>query len=377
MADLFDYLEWRGDISVLRDPFNEVDNLVLSQLSYIEFEGIVPEDFREPPVTVYDAAKKFLSADDYRERSSLGPLISEKTLRLIEIIADIPRFSGMKLLGYVNHVDREQETQFAAVTVLLPDDTIYVAFRGTDSNLVGWKEDFNMSFLEKVPAQEEAARYLRNAADFLEGRIRIGGHSKGGNLAVYAAAFASEEIKSRIRDIYNNDGPGFMEETVNGMEFNGLSDRIHTIVPKSSIVGMLLTHGEDYEVVDSVQVGIFQHDPFSWKVRGPGFVHLNGVTQGSMFMDKTLREWIGAMDAQQKKQFVDGLFEVIDAAGCTTLKELSSDKFRKAVQIAKSWKHFDEGTKQMIQRTIQLLLQMVKRNLTVKIPVKELSSRQD
>lgn len=363
MANLFDYLDWRGDLSVLRDPFNEVDNLVLSLLSYIDFGEIVPESFREPPVTVQKAAERFFDSGLYLERNSIGPMMSEQTIALLKKIREISRFSGMKMTGYVNHVDREKETQFAAVTILLPDDTAYVAFRGTDNNLIGWKEDFNMSFLTCVPAQETALRYLEKASAFLGGKIRVGGHSKGGNLAVYASIFSKKEIQGRIIDVYSNDGPGFMEDTVKGAEFSGLKDRIHTIVPKSSIVGMLLGHGEDYEVVDSSQVGILQHAPFSWQVQGPSFVHLSQLTEGSRFADQTLREWIGAMDMDQKKRFVDGLFEVIDAAECTTLTELSDDKFSKAVKIAKSWKNFDEDTKKTIQRTLQLLFQMARRNL--------------
>lgn len=363
MADLFDYFEWRGDLSVLDDPFNEVDNLVLSQLSYIDFEGIVPESFTEAPVTIQSASEIFFDSGFYLERSSIGPMMSGQILAMLKKIRYIPRFSGMKMTGYVNHVDREKETQFAAVTILLPDETAYVAFRGTDNNIVGWKEDFNMSFLTRVPAQETALAYLEQAAACLHGKIRAGGHSKGGNLAVYASIFSKEEVQRRIVDVYSNDGPGFMEDTVKGASFEGFKDRIHTIVPKSSVVGMLLGHGEDYEVVDSRQTGIFQHDPFSWEVLGPAFVHLDDVSRGSRFADRTLREWIGSMDISQRKKFVDGLFEIVDAAECATLTELSEDKLKKAVKIAKSWKNFDEDTKKTIQRTIQLLFQMARRNL--------------
>lgn len=363
MATLFDYLDWRGDLSVLCDPFNEVDNLVLSLLAYIDFDGIVPESFQGISVTVQEAAEHFFDSGLYLERDSIGPMMSEQTIAFLKKIRNIPRFSGMKLTGYVNHVDREKETQFAAVTVLLPDDTFYAAFRGTDNNIVGWKEDFNMSFLSCVPAQEMALSYLERAAAFLNGEIRTGGHSKGGNLAVYASIFSGREIQKRILGVYSNDGPGFVEDTVRGAEFGGLKDRIHTIVPKSSIVGMLLGHGEDYEVVDSTQMGILQHAPFSWQVLGPSFVHLEQLTEGSRFADKTLREWISAMDTEQKKKFVDGLFEVVGAAECTTLTELSEDKWKNAVKIAKSWKNFDEDTKKTMQRTVQLLFQMAGRNL--------------
>ena len=362
MAGLLDYLDWRGDIPILCDSFNEVDNLVLSQLSYIDFEGIVPGNFKDTPVTVKQASEIFFDSGLYLERSSVGPMMSEQILFMLKKIRHIPRFSGMKMTGYVNHVDRERETQFAAVTTLMPDGTIYVAFRGTDNNIIGWKEDFNMSFLTCVPAQEMALSYLKQAA-VLPGRIRVGGHSKGGNLAVYASVFSGEEVQRRIVGVYNNDGPGFMEDTVKGAPFGGFKDRIHTIVPKSSIVGMLLGHGEDYEVVDSMHSGIFQHDPFSWQVLGPSFIHLDGVTDGSRFADRTLREWIGAMDVNERKRFVDGLFEIIDAAECTKLTELSEDRLGKAIKIAKSWKNFDEDTKKTIQRTVQLLFQMARRNL--------------
>lgn len=368
MANLLDYLNWRGDLSLDEAPFNEVDNLILSQLSYIEFQGIVPSGFGRG-ITIREAAERYLAADDYESRSNIGPLISAKTFELLRKIVKEERFAEMRLSGYVNQVDEEHEKQFAAMTVQLPDDTIYVAFRGTDSTLVGWKEDFNMSFLSTIPSQTSAVEYLAKAAAAYPNPIRTGGHSKGGNLAVYGALFSSGQIQKRLLAIYNNDGPGLTAETVAGIPFSGVKDRIHTIIPKSSIVGMLLEHSENYEIVDSTQVGIFQHDPFSWQVMRDTFVKMDNVSDGSQFIDKTLREWIEAMDAEQKEQFVDGLFEAIEVTNSKTLNELSEDRFKKAVMLAKSWKNFDENTKKVINQTIHLLFQMAKKNLAEKPPL--------
>lgn len=368
MANVIDYLSWRGDLLLSQDPFNEADSLVLCQLSYLDFAGIVPADFKSEPITISEAAGLYISSEDYKERSAnIGPLISEETFLLLHRIGGIRRFSEMKLLGYVNHVDTQKEEQFSAITVLLPDHSIYVAFRGTDSTIIGWKEDFNMSFIKTVPSQTEALNYLKKASKCTEGFIRTGGHSKGGNLAVYASVFAPEQIQKRILDVYNNDGPGFMKETVDGARFTGLRARIHTIVPQSSFVGMLLEHDEGYEVVESTQKSIFQHDPFSWKVMGTGFVRLESVTNGSHFADMTLRQWLGSMNTKQKEEFVDGLFDVLGAANCETLNELSEDKMRKMILVAKSWKNFDERTKKMIIRTVKILLHMAKTNLSHQI----------
>ena len=177
----------------------------------------------------------------------------------------------------------------AALTVLLEDGSAFLAFRGTDGTLVGWKEDFNLSFLDVVPAQLEAADYVQTFAAGFSGPLRLGGHSKGGNLAVAGAALAGMKARDQIRSVWSFDGPGLNAYLLARPGYSELLTRIRSFVPKSSVVGLLLAHEEPYTVVDSDQEGLFQHDPYSWQVQGPGFVRLEEVDPGSRLIDRTLK----------------------------------------------------------------------------------------
>ena len=182
MATVFDYLKWRGDLSFAQDPLNPVDGLIFCALSYIPFVGQAAETPNEP-IALRDAAADFLSLDDYESR-----VRAKNDAMMLRAAAETARFGGCKMVLYRDQFAPEEETQFAAMTFLLPDDTAFVAFRGTDRSLVGWKEDFNMAFQEAVPAQLLAQDYVREVAAEYVMPLRLGGHSKGGNLAVFAAA---------------------------------------------------------------------------------------------------------------------------------------------------------------------------------------------
>ena len=218
----------------------------------------------------------------------------------------------MILTGYVNQLNTEEEKQFSAITILMPDDTMYVAYRGTDNTIVGWKEDFNMSFQALVPSQIDAAKYLANIAEKYQYKIRVGGHSKGGNLAVYAAAFCDKKIKKRIIDVYNNDGPGFQEKIIETTEYQEILPKVHTYMPQTSIIGRLLNHEERITILKSTQTGIMQHDLYTWQVLGDKFIR-DEFTNSSEFIDHTISDWLKAVSPEQREKFIDTLFEVLNA----------------------------------------------------------------
>ena len=268
MANILDYLDWRGDLTLAERGFNEVDNLLMAELCFLDFSGIVPADF-SAPAPLPEAMRAY---DRLRPQETMGVLVPEQIPELGRKMAASRRFSDLTLCGYVSRIDEETQTQFSALTLLLPDKTAYIAFRGTDDTIVGWKEDFNLAFLPVVPAQRMAAAYLRAAAQALPSQpLRVGGHSKGGNLAVYSAVFCGESVQNQLMRVYNNDGPGFRTSLLGLPEHKNVADKITTILPESSVVGMLLEHEERYEVVRSTQSGLWQHDGFSWQVRGEQF----------------------------------------------------------------------------------------------------------
>ena len=236
MADLLTYLQWRGDLPLTADGFNEVDNLILAELSFVDFGGIVPPPGEGSAVPLHEAARRYFAAHP-REEIHMGVLVPRQIPDLLEAMAESVRFRDTGLNCFADHLDLEASVQFAALTAELGDGSLYLSFRGTDDTIAGWRENFEMSFLDEVPAQQEAERYVGTVArQYKRKKLRLGGHSKGGNLAVYGAVHCSAAVQRRIAAVYNNDGPGFRTSFLDQPEYRRIADRITTIVPQSSVV---------------------------------------------------------------------------------------------------------------------------------------------
>lgn len=320
MADLFSYLQWRGDLPFSQVPLTSVDNLLFSTLVYVDFSGIVPEsDTHSVPLHV--AADAFLALADREARVRL-----KTDLKLLEAMAAAPRFRDVHLMYYRTKHLLEEETQFAAMTYLLPDGTAFLCFRGTDYSLVGWKEDFNMSFRDSIPAQVEALAYTEEFAKNNPVLMRLGGHSKGGNLAVYAAAKSAQDIQQRIITVYNNDGPGFTQSLMGDEGYLRMVPKIRTYIPESSVIGILLEHEEPYKVIKSRQVSILQHESYSWECMGGDFVYAEALSEQSQFLDKTVALWIADMTNQQRSDLVDTLYHLLRSGGASQVQDLLQPK---------------------------------------------------
>lgn len=358
MPNLFDYIAWRGDLSFLQSPFNAVDSLILCCLSYLRFDGVVPGLASKKGVTVRQAAAKYLG--------SILKDTPEKRLRgddkLLHMMARSQRFSSMVLTNYVDRFDAAAEKQFAAITILLenPQKELYIAFRGTDHTLVGWKEDFNMAYMPVVPSQADAVAYLNEVAPALSGGLRLGGHSKGGNLAIFSAARCKREIQERICAVYSNDGPGFSSNLLESEDYLRIRDRIHTFIPQTSIVGMLLDHEDDYTVIKSRQHGPLQHYPYSWEVLGPDFVRMKTITSTSRVIDRTLKNWVSGMSIAQREQFVDSLYRAFGAGRASTFSDLPGVWMKNISVALKSRRDIKPQNQQFLKRTLTKLSSIAK-----------------
>ena len=355
MANIFDYIQWR-DLSIEKVEFNEIDNLILARLSYFPLDGVVNG---EEEISITEAYEK------YEKLENKGRILQQEDTTLFPILAKSTRFGKMKLTNYINKIDPKQEKQFSAVTILMPDNTIYVAYRGTDNTIVGWKEDFNMSFSELVPAQTDAANYLNNIAYKYKNNIRVGGHSKGGNLAVYAAAFCDTEIQDRIINVYNNDGPGFCDKIINSKQYQNIIKKVHTYIPQSSIIGRLLNHQEEITILKSTQTGIMQHDLYTWQVLGGEFVK-DELTNSSEFIDKTITNWLKEVSPEQRGEFFDTLFDILNTTEAKTLSELSKNKLETAKRLLESYKHIEDESKELLSKTLSVLFQSARRSIIIK-----------
>ena len=326
MANILDYLDWRGDVLFSVSPINEVDNLIFSQLSFIDLEGILPARVSSGSMPLYEAAERYFEAHP-DDSTSMGLIVPAAIRTLIRRMAQCERYRNLMLAGYVSIIDESVQKQFAALTIQIDERQLYVTYRGTDDTLVGWKENFNMSFMQAIPAQLDAVAYLNHvAADTTHPHIYVGGHSKGGNLAIYAAIHCEEAVKPRIVKVYSNDGPGYHREVIESQDYKTMADRIVNIVPQTSVIGRLLEHDECYTVVQSSATGLWQHDGFSWEVKGTKFVEAPALTADSERIERSLKKWVADMDDDRKEAFVEAFYRVLTSTNAKTLTELTRDR---------------------------------------------------
>ena len=354
-------------------PFHEVDSLVLAQFSYIHLGNLIA-----PPSA--GAVRKPLTLQQlYRAECFphyfADQIDSAKNRKLLAACAASPRFREVGIAYYEQDLDETREKQFCAMTFFLGADTAYLAFRGTDSTLVGWKEDFNMAFLTPVPSQEAALNYTLAVAKLVRGNLILGGHSKGGNLAVYAAMMSPARVQNRITAIYSHDGPGFRDNIFASEGYKRISDRICKTLPQSSLVGMLLEHQDNYSIVESSANGITQHNPYSWIVRNGAFVKLTALTSSADYLNRTLSEWLSSLSNEQREQFVDALFSVISATGLTSLLELRDSWQTELTILMENMKNMDEPTRRILQETLRSLIHMTVKNLPVQMKKEQMNHK--
>jgi hypothetical protein len=242
-------------------------------------------------------------------------------------VAASPRYRDVKVCRYTSVFDKQAQTQFCAMTFILPDGAgAYIAFRGTDSSLVGWRESFNLAFSYPVPGQVSACAYLNEVANSLPGPLFVGGHSKGGNLAVYAATQCNEDVQDRIVAVFDHDAPGFAREFYDQAAFKRVEGRIRKTMPENALVGMLMETIENYRVVRSRVLAVRSHDPFTWEVdvQARDFSLSQDATSTSGRGEAVLNAWIEPLDSNQRAAFVDTLFQVLEAMGVESMRDLAT-----------------------------------------------------
>ncbi|SHI33205.1 DUF2974 domain-containing protein [Parasporobacterium paucivorans] len=356
MSNVFDYLDWRGDLTFKQSAFNAVDNLIFSEMAYVDFEDIIPGIYKDGSIALWEASRKFFKKNPMKELKKDIYLVRDSAL-LLKKMSGCNRYKNLRLSNYINKIEYEQEFQFSALVISLEEDTSFIAYRGTDTSIIGWKEDFNMSFMTPVPSQVKAVKYLEIIAEKEKGDILAGGHSKGGNLAAYAAIKSKPEIKKQIIKIYNNDGPGFPPEVTETDEYKETIEKIITYIPQNSVVGMLMEHKEDYIVVKSKKPGIVQHDMLNWEVMGDKLLEVDDLAKSSKILDATLKSWTGKLDLKQREEFINSLFSIIDETGAKTIEDLNRSRLKSAMSVFRTIAALEPDTRDMIATTLKLLFQ--------------------
>ncbi|MBQ3291313.1 MAG: DUF2974 domain-containing protein [Mogibacterium sp.] len=352
MSTIFEYLDWRGDVPFDADPFNDVDNIVLAELAYSEFDGIVPEDGTQ--ISLSEVCEAFFTTHTREELIEDDNPIAKAPL-LMDGMLSGGRFGSMMVSDYVNIIDTERSLQFSAMTFWLSDGTAYIAYRGTDSTIVGWKEDFNMSYLPETGGQREAIEYLNKVASGLDIPIRVGGHSKGGNFAVYASAFCDSSIKDKILNVYSNDGPGFRSNVMEAEDYKSILPKVISIVPDTSIIGMLLTSKVENHVVKSSAFGLMQHDCLTWQVARNRFESAE-LSELGQFIFKTQVDWLSKIDDNSRELFVNTLFSLFESTGMGTFGKMSDNKLKSAESIISTLTGLPRERQKEMKRILRELL---------------------
>ncbi len=360
MDDLYDYLYWRGDLSFEKVPPTEVDMVIFSLLAYIDF---LPDMKLENKLKYYNLNKLvklleeegFLLAKDETSPFEIG------CFELIKLISKKERYKNTKVFGFSYNFEKDNALQFAAISFILPNKELVISYRGTDASLIGWKEDFLMSFKKTVGSQEYGKEYLEKIAKLKRGKINIVGHSKGGNIALYSALKTEESIQARIKKVYSFDGPGFNKNAIKDLGYLKIKNRMVTLVPQGSIVGILMQHEEPIEIVYSNKKnGIAQHMPFSWQVNVDHFKRIDERANSSLIFDKSIRVWLEQLNEEEISTFIDSIFESTDAAGLEHVYDLKLRPIKSIYNLLNAYLNNDEEDKTLIEKMIGSLFLVMK-----------------
>lgn len=360
MANLFDYLKWRGDITFEQVPFSKLDALLLSHLSYSIFDGLLSESFDEKK-TLEQLALDFKNAKDYENRINIGFLINKQTVELMFACAKSERFKNVQICGYKKIDDLKIKEQFAAMVYLAGGKTV-ISYRGTDDTINGWWEDFNLVYLPQIPAQKDAIEYMKAAADYFKGDFTLVGHSKGGNLVVNTAVEVDQNIQNRIEKIYNFDGPGFKKEFFERPEFKAVENKLFSVYPEFSVVGMIFNHTGKYQVAKSDGFAVMQHDAMTWQVMGADFDEAPDFTPESKFFAKTFNEWLEGLTADQTEVFINAFYEVVQACGATTLNEIEDNPLHSAAKMVQQLSAMDKKRKREVHRMLRMFKTVIRKD---------------
>ncbi len=338
MANIIKYIKWRGDLAFNMAPFNEVDNLACSLLVYNDFGGIVPSMEESKKITVKEASEMYFQTHSTENLSKLD------FDWVLYYMGRYERFGNLYLSDYVDINDSDRNMLFTAITIHLPNGTHYVAYRGTTMDIEDWRLDFQISF-EEIEAQKAAARYLSHIMKKYAGDIYVGGHSKGGNLAVYAAMNQNDLVRNRIKRIYSNDGPGICPELLDVTKFNDIKERITHIVPTFCVVGRLFELNVAHEIVASDAEKIAQHSGMTWKIEGDHFVKRRFFNEESTMYNRAIDDWIGNATMEQRRAFTKDIFDAMKAGGAVSVYDISQGGFHDFGTILLSVANSESKTK--------------------------------
>lgn len=362
MQNIYSYIREKGHLPFSRFPFNEADNLVFSVFCYLDLNEVIPPPGRSPIGFMHAARRYFRIHGIPMTFKDDGSNSSDALQRLFLRMAKAPRYQEMKLSSYVDIFDPQKTEQFTVFCIHYSEKQIFIAYRGTSDSLIGWKEGFLLAATGRICSQDDALRFLlMTARRFPDSRLNIGGHSKGGHLAVYAASRAPKEVQRRIDSVWCNDGPGFSSDFRDSAGYRRIAPKIHSYVPKASLAGMLYPHSESYTVIDSCAAGIVQHDAKTWIIEDGHLVVLPERTLQSLAAEKRIRSWLDTFSQEDMLHYVEILFDILYRTGAETFPELMRIGVRSLPPAISGMIRLSSGDRRWMRTFLFLLFSTVRR----------------
>lgn len=322
MGNLITYVQQYGAQTFEDKSLTDIDVLVLTEIAYLPFDEIVPKSFDvTEAISLNQLGKEFEKIKE-KEHENNPFMITSERIELLEVVSKSQRYKDIKVFGFMNDIDDELTKQFAAVCYQWEEESRWIIFRGTDESLTGWKEDFMMTYSDLIPAQTDAIEYLRKQAELFSGSLNISGHSKGGNLSLYASAMQEETVQDRIKQIYCWDAPGVHRSILGTEGYQRVVSKAKRYIPQDSIVGLMLESQVPYHIIESQGSGISQHSALMWNIEEDHFVELTELTKNSQLTDQTFKQWTEVVSDEDLKLFFDTFFDLIFEMGVETVNDV-------------------------------------------------------
>ena len=355
MPTIFDYLKANQYDSFYDKEFTVLDALALTELAYLPFEDLVPAEIS---VQNYISLQHLAEQFEEKFQGKYPPLgmVNAHRLKLLSYLSSFKRYKHIRALGFANDVSLDSQKQFAAITYQIRPKEYLVVFRGTDDSIIGWKEDFHLTYMKEIPAQLAARDYLKEVLDKLDGKVWLAGHSKGGNLATYAACHVETSIQDRIQKVYSFDAPGLHSSIRNSDNFKAIEGKILSIIPENSIVGMMLETPETDLVVKSKTFGLLQHLMVSWEIEGDQFKVVPKVTEDSIQVDQTLKSWTASLSEEELRDFFDLFFGLFIEADIHRFGDITVDTPGKIQKLIENRRNLTPDQAAMMDRLSRQLI---------------------
>ena len=322
MGNLITYVQQYEAQTFQEKLVTDIDILVLTEIAYLPFDEIVSSSFEEKTAISLNQLGKEFETIKEKEHKNNPFMITKERIQLLDVVSKSLRFKDVKVFGFMNDIDDELTKQFAAVCYQWEEESRWIIFRGTDESLTGWKEDFMMTYSDLIPAQTDAIEYLRKQAELFSGSLNISGHSKGGNLSLYASAMQEETVQDRIKQIYCWDAPGVHRSILGTEGYQRVVSKVKRYIPQDSIVGLMLESQVPYHIIESQGSGISQHSALMWNIEDDHFVELTELTKKSQLTDQTFKQWTEVVSDEDLKLFFDTFFELFFEMGVETVNDV-------------------------------------------------------